>query len=81
MSKVKSMLTPLVPLWDERIRKMREDYEAKCWDYLFFKIWMNIIDAAENMDYAREELLHELHIAYLYDRESIESVLERLERL
>ena len=66
--------------WPEKIRKMREDYEDKSWGFLFFKIWINLLDAEDTFDTERIDIMKDIRTAYFMDRKAIGKLLDKLER-
>ena len=46
--------------WDERAENMRKDLHDEEYDYLYFKIALNLNDAIDNADYERERILKDL---------------------
>lgn len=50
--------------WDERIRVMRSNYDNNFYDFLYFNISLNLIDARDNADYDREKILSDMLTAF-----------------
>lgn len=68
--------------WDERVRAMWEDLHCRYYDWLYFKVIINRMDASYNGDYEHYHLLREMekkmksgNIKALY------GLLEKLEAL
>ena len=54
---MKSEITKASRPWDERCLAMREDLESGAYDWLFFKILVNRLDASKACDYERLNIL------------------------
>lgn len=50
--------------WEERIRVMEENLNNGFYDFLYFNISLNIIDAQDNADYDREMILGRMLACY-----------------
>ena len=75
---MQSRLTKMKTSWATRKSRLQEDYDAQCWDFLFFKIWMGILEAEDSFDYKREDVMRRMYDAYVNDRESIPALIEEL---
>lgn len=68
--------------WDERIRCMESDLENGFFDFLYFKIAVNMIDARDNADYDRETLLVKMMESFKEnDFEHIHNLIQRLKNI
>ena len=79
---MKSDITKKSMAWAERCQKMREDLEAGAYDWLFFKVIINRLDASRMHDYERYTILDQMETAiwngYL---DILQPLLEELEAL
>ena len=50
--------------WDERIRAMEEDLSNKHYNFLYFKIALNLNDARDSADYDKEQVLIKMLTAF-----------------
>ena len=50
--------------WDERIRVMRSNYDNGFYDFLYFNIVINMLDARDNADYDKEQVLKRMLSAF-----------------
>ncbi len=50
--------------WNERIRVMEENLNDGYYDYLYFGISLNMLDARDNADYDREQIMQRMLNAY-----------------
>ena len=68
--------------WAERVRVMKDDLFHREFDYLYFKICLNLNDARDNADYDRENILKKLLEARRYMNEpAMLNFLNRLESI
>lgn len=61
---VKSNYTTIPQEWDERLRVMESNYVNNYRDYLYFNIVLNMLDARDNADYDKEQVLKKMLAAY-----------------
>lgn len=64
--------------WGERADRMQKDIECGAWNYLFFKIWINRLDAGRDFDADREAVLKEMIACFNNDRELLPELIEEL---
>ena len=50
--------------WDERIRVMEKNLRDEHYDFLYFNIVLNLVDAQDNADYDREKVLKKALAAF-----------------
>ena len=82
MEYLKSRYCTIPQTWDDRIAAMRKDLEIHEFDYLYFKVVMNMNDAKDNADYDRYSLFQRmLRWVAMKHVPAIESLLEQLEKL
>lgn len=75
---MKSRLTTANLSWSTRKRRLREDYESNHWDFLFFKIWIGLLDAEDAFDYRRENLFREMLDAFRNDKKKLPELIEQI---
>ena len=79
---MKSEITRNARPWDERCNAMREDLESGAFDWLFFKIIINRMDASKGNDYERTDVLKKMEKAIRAgDVKAVRFLLEDLEAL
>ena len=61
---VKSNYTTNPQEWEERLRVMESNYVNHYYDYLNFNIVLNMLDARDNADYDKEQVLKTMLGAY-----------------
>ena len=65
--------------WNERIRVLESDLVNDHYDFLYFKIVLNMIDAGDNADYDREKIFKQMLTAY--NRGAFNSIANLIKKL
>ena len=50
--------------WPDRIAVMQSNLDDECYSYLYFNIVLNMLDAKDNADYDKENILESMLIAF-----------------
>ena len=79
---VKSKYLTIQQNWDERVSVMESNLQNGYYDYLYFNIALNLIDARDNADYDKEKVLGAMMCAFQNNEFGrIEILIERLRNL
>ena len=68
--------------WDERIRVMEANLSDGFYNFLYFNIVVNMIDAQDNADYDRELILKKMLVAFSRGAfKSLEKLIKELKEI
>lgn len=65
--------------WDERIRVLEDNLSNCYYDFVYFNISLNLIDAIDNADYDKEQVLRKMLDAY--KRRAFKSIQTQINKL
>ena len=68
--------------WEERILTMESNLQNGYFDFLYFEIALNMIDARDNADYDKEYVLKKMLAAYKRNAfNTIQSLIDKLKEM